>query len=159
MGDSEISPGLPLEALSLLYNFLVLLGCNTVSLERHAAVVPFSAFDSLRSSSSSSASFALPSVMSCMVPPQQAQKQCRFLKTWDNLNGQYDMGLHNEQKLMSLLIYIAIIIIIISSILMITLKSASWVLDHDMVIPLVLHLWADHRFLDGISFDGTPAVA
>ena len=66
------------------------------------------------------------------------------------------MVLHNEQKLMRLLIYIAIIIIIM---LMITLKSASRVLGHDMVIPLVRHLWADHRFLDGISFDGTPAVA
>ena len=60
------------------------------------------------------------------------------------------MMLHNDQKLMSLLIYIAIIIIM----LIITLKSASWVLGHDMVIPLVLHLWADHRFLDGISFVG-----
>ena len=64
------------------------------------------------------------------------------------------MVLHNEQKLMSLLIYIAVIIM-----LMITLKSASRVLGHDMVIPLVLHLWTDHRFLDGISFDETPAVA
>ena len=95
--------------------------------------------------------------MSGMVPPQQAQKQCRFLKNFDNLSGQSDMVLHNEQKLMSLLIYIAIIIIRIM--LMISLKSASRVLGHDMVIPLVLHLWADHRFLDGISFDGTPAVA
>ena len=155
MGDSEISPGLPLEALSLLHNFQVLLGCNTVSLEKHVAVIPCSAFDS-PSSSSSSASFGLPSVISCMVPPQQVQKQCRFLKNLDNLSGQSDMVLHNEQKLMSLLIYIAIIIIIR---LMITLKSASRVLGHDMVIPLVLHLWADHRFLDGISFDGTPAVA
>ena len=91
-----------------------------------------------------------------MVPPQQAQKQSRFLKNLDNLSGQSDMVLHNEQKLMSLLIYIAIITIIM---LIITLKSASQVLGHDMVIPLVLHVWTDHRFLDGISFDGTPAVA
>ena len=42
---------------------------------------------------------------------------------------------------------------------MITLKSAIRVLGHDMVITPVLHLWADHRFLDGISFDGTLAIA
>ena len=158
MRDSEISPGLPLEDLSLLHNFLLLLGCNTVSLERHAAVVPCSAFDSLPSYSSSSASFVLPSVISCMVPPQQEQKQCRFLKNLDNLSGQSDMVLHNEQKLMSLLIYIIIIIIIIS-ILMIILKSANRVLGHDMVIPLVLHLGDHHIFLDGISFVGTAVVA
>ena len=70
---------------------------------------------------------------------------------------QSDMVLHNEQKLMSLLIYIAIIIT--TTKLMITLKSVSQVLSHDMMIPLALHLWTDHRFLGGISFDGTPAVA
>ena len=42
---------------------------------------------------------------------------------------------------------------------MIFLKSAIRELGHDMVIPLALHLWAVDRFLDGISFDGTPAVA
>ena len=55
MGDSEIFPWLPLEALSFLYNYLVLLGSNTVSLEKHVAVVPCSAVNSLPSSSSSSA--------------------------------------------------------------------------------------------------------
>ena len=52
--------------------------------------------------------------------------------------------------------YIAIITIII----MTTLKSAIWVLDHEMAIPLVLNLWADNRFLTDMSIDGeTLAVA
>ena len=65
-GSSEISPRLPLGALSLRYHFLVHLGCNTVFLEKHEAVVPWSAFDSLSFSISVSC-LGPPSVISCMV--------------------------------------------------------------------------------------------
>ena len=36
-------------------------------------------------------------------------------------------------------------------IIVITPKSAIQILGHDMVIPLVLYLSTDHRFLNGIS--------